>query len=357
MAEILISRKKLKHNYDFLEQLFSRNNMQWGVVTKLLCGNPMYIREVIDLGAKEFMDSRISNLKVIKKLDPTIKTMYIKPAPRRSIASLVKYADVSLETDLQTLRLISAEAQKQNKIHQVIIMVEMGDLREGVLGNNLLSFYEQVFMLPNIEILGLGTNLNCMYGVMPTHDKLIQLSLYKQIIELKFNRKIKLLSGGTSVTIPLVYRKQIPPGVNHFRVGETLYFGANLFTGKTIKGMRDDVISFQSEIIELYDKPMVPEGIMAENPSGETYEIDPKDYGKKSWRALLDVGLLDINPDYLIPADDSIEIAGASSDMLVIDLGRNPKNYKVGDFMKFKLKYMGALALFNSSYITKRMED
>jgi ornithine racemase len=41
----------------------------------------------------------------------------------------------------------------------------------------------------------------------------------------------------------------------------------------------------------------------------------------------------------------------------VIDLGKNPKKYKVGDFMKFKLKYMGALGLFNSNYITKRMED
>jgi ornithine racemase len=357
MAEILISRRKLQHNFQFLDQLFIKNNMEWGVVTKVLCGSPIYLKEIIDLGVRELMDSRISNLKAIKKIDPGIRTYYIKPVPRRSIPSLVKYADVSLETDLESLKLISEEAQKQNKVHQVIIMVEMGDLREGVLGANLLHFYEQVFELPNIEIVGLGTNLNCLYGVMPSHDKLIQLSLYKQIIELKFNRKIKWLSGGTSVTIPLVYKKQIPQGVNHFRVGETLYFGVNLFTGKTIKGMRDDVISFKSEIIELYEKPIVPEGTLAENPSGETFEINPEDYGKKSWRALLDVGLLDINPEYLIPVDKTIEIAGASSDMLVIDLGKNPKKYKVGDFMKFKLKYMGALGLFNSNYITKRMED
>jgi len=236
-------------------------------------------------------------------------------------------------------------------------MIEMGELREGVLGDHLVDFYEQAFELPGIEITGFGTNLNCLYGVMPSRDKLIQLSLYKQIVEVKFSRKIRYLSGGTSVTIPMLFSKQVPPGVNHFRVGETLYFGANLFTGKTIKGMRDDVISFQAEIIELWEKPMVPEGTMAENPSGETYEINQSDYGKTSCRALLDVGLLDISPDFLIPADKNITIAGASSDMLVIDLGKNPKKYKVGDFMKFKLKYMGALGLFNSDYVVKRVED
>ncbi len=357
MAEIVISRKKLKHNFDFLENIFQKNNIQWGIVTKLLCGNPMYLKEVIDLGARELMDSRISNLRTIKRINPDVRTIYIKPPPRRSIRSVVKYADVSLNTDLETMKMISEEAVKQKKKHQVIIMIEMGELREGVMGDDLINFYEKVFKLPNIEIVGFGTNLNCLYGVMPSRDKLIQLSLYKQIVETKFNKKIAWLSGGTSVTIPMLFKKQVPPGVNHFRIGETLYFGANLFTGKTIKGMKDDVITFKSEIIELIEKPVVPEGNLAENPSGDTYEIDPEDYGKTSWRALLDVGLLDISPEFLIPLDKNMEIAGASSDILVIDLGINPKKYKVGDFIKFKLKYMGALGLFNSDYIIKRLED
>ncbi|MFO7999560.1 MAG: alanine racemase [Bacteroidales bacterium] len=357
MAEILISKRKLKHNYDFLDALFKKYNIKWGIVTKLLCGNALFIREVIDLGIKELMDSRISNLKTIKRLDPETRTIYIKPPPRRSIRSVVKYADVSLNSDLETLKLISKEAVRQGKIHEVIIMIEMGELREGVMGDNLVDFYEKVFELPGLEIIGFGTNLNCLYGVMPSRDKLIQLSLYKQIVEMKFNRNIRFLSGGTSVTIPMLYKDQVPPGVNHFRVGETLYFGANLFTGKTIKGMKDDVISLKAEIIELIEKPIVPDGTLAENPSGETFEVNPGDYGKTSCRALLDIGLLDISPDFLIPYDKSIQIAGASSDMLVIDLGKNPRKYKVGDFMKFKLKYMGALGLFNSDYVVKRLED
>ncbi|MFP4288223.1 MAG: alanine racemase [Bacteroidales bacterium] len=357
MAEITISSKKLRHNFNFLKNFFEKNNIEWGIVSKLLCGNEVLLKELIDMGAQELMDSRISNLKKIKKINPDINTVYIKPPPRRSLASVVRYADVSFNSDLETLRLISVEAGKQEKVHRVIIMIEMGDLREGVLGENLITFYEKVFELPNISVVGLGTNFNCMYGVMPSHDKMVQLSLYKQIIEVKFNQKIKWISGGSSVSIPMIQKKQLPKGINHFRIGETLFFGNNLITGKAIKGMKDDVITLYSEIIELLEKPIVPQGELGENPSGEVFEVNPEDYGKKSWRALIDIGLLDISPDFLIPMDKTIEIAGASSDIVVIDLGSNPKNYKVGHFIKFKLKYMGALALFNSDYINKKLVD
>ena len=357
MAEITISSKKLRHNFNFLKTFFEKNQIEWGIVSKLLCGNEVYLKELIDMGAIELLDSRISNLRKIKKINPDVTTVYIKPPPRKSLRSVIKYADVSFNSDLETLRLISKEAGRQEKVHRVIVMIEMGDLREGVLGENLVSFYESIFELPNIDVIGFGTNFNCLYGVMPSHDKMVQLSLYKQIIELKFNRKIKWISGGSSVAIPMIQKKQLPKGINHFRVGETLFFGNNLVTGKTIKGMKDDVITLYAEIIELLEKPIVPEGELAENPSGEKFEINPEDYGKTSWRALLDVGLLDISPDYLIPTDRTIEIAGASSDIVVIDLGKNPRKYKVGDYVKFKMKYMGALGLFNSDYITKKLVD
>ncbi|MCA6078733.1 alanine racemase [Fulvivirga sedimenti] len=355
MAFIELYRDRLKHNYNYLEKLFEDRNIEWGVVTKLLCGNRAYIKEVINLGVREIHDSRISNLKVVKSIDPSIQTVYIKPPAKRSIKNIIKYADVSLNTEYATIRMLSDEAVRQNKKHKILIMIEMGDLREGVVGNQVLDFYGRVFKLPNIEIVGLGTNLNCLHGVMPSHDKLIQLSLYKQLIEAKFNREIPWVSGGTSVTIPLLMKNMRPEGVNHFRVGEILYFGLNLFTMEKVEGMRDDVFKLFAEIIELHEKPKVPTGELAENPSGEIAEINEEDYGKKSYRAILDIGLLDMSPEFLIPEDDRIEITGASSDMMVIDLGASDRNYKVGDLISFKLRYMGALGLLNSDYIDKKI--
>ncbi|MDN4164735.1 alanine/ornithine racemase family PLP-dependent enzyme [Cytophagales bacterium LB-30] len=354
MAYINLYRDKLKHNFEFLQTLFQQHGLEWGIVSKMLCGNPLYLKELISLGINEIHDSRISNLKAIKKLNPNIQTVYIKPAAKRSIPQIIQYADVSLNTEYFTMKMLSDEAVKQNKEHKVIIMVETGDLREGVMGDHLVDFYAKVFELPNLQIIGLGTNLNCLHGVMPSQDKLIQLSLYKQIIELKFNKKIPWISGGTSVTIPLLMRHQIPQGINHFRIGETLYFGADLFEEKTIEGMHADVFELHAEIIEITEKPTVPIGELAANPQGELMEIDPNEFGKMSYRAILDIGLLDIDPKYLI-SDYPFDIVGASSDMLVLDLGKNETGYKVGGTIPFHMKYMGALSLMNSNYIEKRL--
>jgi len=356
MAYLKLFRDQLQHNYNFLDDLFKRNEIKWGITTKLLCGTKSYLEEVINLGIKEVHDSRISNLRRIKEIDPDTMTVYIKPPPKDTIPDIVRYADASLNTELSTLHLLSDEAVSQDKVHKVIIMIEMGDLREGVMREELIDFYGKIFQLPGIEVIGLGTNLNCLHGVMPDGDKLIQLVLYKQIIDLQFNKSIPLVSAGTTVTIPLLLSNQLPNGVNHFRVGEALFFGKNLFTGGTIEGMSDTVLELNTHIIEISEKPLVPSGELGVNPQGQVSRVDLNDYGKTAYRAILDIGYLDVQPDYLIPSDPSIEISDASSDMMILNVGDNPNNYKVGDLVRFKLKYMGALSLMSSDYIEKRVE-
>lgn len=355
MAVLKLYHDKLQHNYKHLDGVFKQHGIDWGIVTKLLCGHERFLKEVLALGVKEIHDSRVSNLKTIKKMASDVQTVYIKPAPKQSIPDIVRYADVSFQTELEIIRLLSEEAITQNKLHKIIIMIEMGDLREGVMGEELVDFYAHVFELPGISVIGLGANFNCLHGVMPTKDKLIQLSLYKQIIEAKFDRTIPWVSGGTSVTIPLLFTHQLPAGINHFRIGEALFFGLNLFTNETFENMHDDVFELFAEIIELTEKPMIPSGLLAENPSGESFEIDESLYGKTSHRAILDVGLLDINPKFLLPKDESISVVGASSDMLIVELGENEQNYKVGDVLRFNLRYMGALSILNSRYIAKEV--
>lgn len=357
MAYVKLYRSELRHNFEFLDKLFKENEIKWGITTKLFCGNSDFLNEVINLGIGEVHDSRISNLKVIKEIDPDTVTIYIKPPPKDAVPDVIRYADISLNTELSTLHELSDEATRQDSVHKVIIMIEMGDLREGVMREDLIEFYEKVFRLPGIEVVGLGTNLNCLHGVLPDGDKLIQLALYKQIIELRFKKSIPLVSGGTTVTIPLLLRNQLPVGVNHFRVGEALFFGKNLFSDGVIEGMSDQVLELYTQIIEISEKPLVPMGEMGVNPQGKTTQVAEDDYGKTSYRAIIDIGVLDIQPDYLIPVNDNIKITDASSDMLVLDVGSNPEGYKVGDMIRFKLKYMGALGLMSSDYIDKKVAD
>ena len=188
---------------------------------------------------------------------------------------------------------------------------------------------------------------------MPSHDKLIQLSLYQQIIALRFNKKLPIISGGSTVVLPMLKKNLIPSDINHFRIGEALYFGANLFEGTTFKGFYPSVFELDAQIIEIERKPYIPDGELQQNPSGESFEVDEKLYGKETFRAIVDIGLLDVNPDFIVPKIPGAEIMGSSSDMIVVDLKENKEAYKIGDHIQFDMKYMGALGLMNSRYIDK----
>ena len=324
-------------------------------MTKILSGNRLFLSELLNMGIKQVADSRVSNLKTIKKLHPDIETIYIKPPAKRSIPGVVTYADISMNTEVETIRLLSEEARRQKKKHKIIIMIELGELREGVLGEELMEFYSNVFKLEHIEVVGIGTNLTCLYGVLPNHDKLIQLSLYEQLIEARFNKQIPYVSGGSSVTIPLIFQKLLPSGINHFRVGESLFLGTDVYHDSTLEHMNPDVFRLYSEIIELSEKPMVPMGEMGTNVEGNEFDFKEKEIGKKTYRAILDLGLLDVDKQHIRPLDEDINYLGGSSDMMVIDLGENEKAYKVGDLVEFKMDYMGTLRAINSKYIDKRI--
>ncbi|MCF8378613.1 MAG: alanine racemase [Bacteroidales bacterium] len=355
MAFITLDTKKLKSNFDYLNTLFKKNRIEWSVVSKILSGNKLYLTELLKFEINQICDSRVSNLKMIKSINPKIETIYLKPPAKRAISGIVKYADISMNTEFETIRMLSDEAKRQGKTHKIIIMIELGELREGVMGEDFMAFYERVFKLENIMVVGIGANLTCLYGVLPNQDKLIQLSLYEQLIEAKFNRHIEFVSGGTSVTIPLIFQNLLPKGINHFRVGETLFLGTDVYNNKPFPKMHSDAFRIFSEIIELIEKPMVPEGTLGSNVEGESFDFDPVNIGETSNRAIIDIGLLDVDVNHLEPVDKTIKIAGASSDMIVIDLDENRKKYKVGDLIEFKLDYMGTLRILNSKYIEKKI--
>lgn len=355
MAYITLDASKLRNNYQRLDRWMTDAGKEWAVVTKMLCGVEAYLDQILSLGPRQVADSRISNLRAIKAINPAVETIYIKPPARRSIEDVVRYADISCNTEQFTIELLNEAARQQGTIHQVLIMIELGDLREGIMGYHLLAFYDAIRSLPHIRVVGIGTNLNCLNGVLPSEDKLIQLSLYAQLVEAKFNLPLRWISGGTSVILPLLSRGQVPQSINHFRIGETLYFGKDLLTNDPIPSMEENVFMLHSEIIEITEKPKVPIGYLGENPSHETHVIDEGDYGQTSFRAILDIGLLDADAKFLYPEDESLSLLGASSDMLVIDLRDNPKGYKVGDLIRFRTDYMGALHLLHSDYIGKQV--
>ncbi len=362
MAELIVHAERIKQNIKELSEFFVSNNVEWSLVTKVFSGDKTFLKNIL---TKEVVkninsvgDSRLTSLRNLREVNPDLRTIYIKPPAEIYADEVVKYADISLNSSLSTIETLNKAAKNQNKIHQIIIMIELGELREGVAREEILDFYERVFNLSNIEIIGIGSNLGCMYGVEPTYDKLMQLSLYKELISAKFNKELKYVSGGTSITLPLLENKIVPKEINHFRIGEAVFFGVSPLENKQFKNLHTETFEFYANIIELKEKKLVPDGIINDANIGHTTEYDENNVQEMSYKAILDVGLLDVDKSDIDTEDADISFVGITSDMLVIDVGTNKDKlgktkYKVGDKIKFKPSYMGVARLLSSKFIDK----
>lgn len=362
MAELIIHTERIKKNIQFLSNYFEKNGIEWSLVTKVFSGDKTFLKRVLTKPVinkiNSVGDSRLTSLRNLREINPDIKTIYIKPPAEIYADDVVKFADISLNSSLSTILALNDSAKKQNKTHKIIIMIELGELREGVNRENIIDFYKKVFELSNIEVIGIGSNLGCMYGVEPTYDKLLQLSLYKELISAKFNKDLKFISGGTSITLPLVENKIIPKDINHFRIGEAAFFGISPLEGYRFKTLDENTFEFYANIIELKEKNIVPDGIISDANVGHTMDFTDSNITETSYKAILDFGLLDVDKENIEVEDKDLSFVGITSDMLVIDVGNNQTEtgdikYKVGDKIKFKPNYMGVARLLNSKFIDK----
>ncbi|MFP4645220.1 MAG: alanine racemase [Candidatus Woesearchaeota archaeon] len=354
MAELIIDTGKIISNIEKTHRLMKEHGMEWSLVVKALAGSKDALRKVLSADVikdiNSIGDSRITNLKTIKEIDPDITTAYIKPPSLNELDDVVRYADISYNTTLRTMENINEEAKRQGKIHKTIIMIELGELREGILGKDLVDLYTRAFNLSNVKIMGIGTNLGCMYGVEPSYDKLVQLSLYKELLEQRFDTKIDLISGGTSITLPLL-GPEVDNLINHFRIGEAIFLGTSPYDNKQFLDFHTDSFEFSTDIIEFWEKPNRPVGTISD---GNVGHISTKEtLSDTNYKAIVDFGIVDVDEHLLVPKDPDVEFVGTTSDMTVYRFTKNETEYQVGDTIRFKPDYMAVAKLMGSQYVKK----
>lgn len=360
MATLTINVDRILGNIRKLNDYLDKHDITWSLVTKMLSGNKAVLKKLLsDPCIKRLHtvgDSRITNLRAIKEVSPDIVTMYIKPPAVNQARNVIRYADISLNSSYRTIQELSKEAERRGVVHRIVIMLELGELREGITRHKAIEFYEKVFELSHINVIGLGTNLGCMYGVEPTYDKLIQVSLYAQLIKARFNRDLELISGGSSITLPLIGKGKMPRGVNHLRVGETAFFGRSLLTGKRFLDLSTNAFDFSAEIVEIEKKRVAPDGNISAANVGHTVDIVQGESGEaESYRCLVDVGQLDVELDDLSLKNKRIKFVGTTSDMTVYDLGARKGKWKVGGLLHFRPNYMAVARLMNNRYVDKKV--
>lgn len=348
---LVIDLKKVKNNLDRITEMVKGSGSSLMIVTKGYSAD-MEIFKILDGSDIDYLaDSRIQNL---KKYEGAKKERVLLRLPMNSETDeVVRYADISLNSELKTIKNLNESARRQNKIHKILLMIDLGDLREGIFFKNEDEIYhtvEEVLKLNNIELFGLGVNLTCYGAVIPKSDNLSILVEIARKIEKKFDIKLQMISGGNSSSIYLIGRKELPEGINNLRVGEAFLLGGETAYSQKLEGFYDDAFTLEAEIVELKEKQSVPIGETGVDAFGNKPVYEDRGIIK---RAIIAVGRQDVDPDALHPIDSKIDILGASSDHLILDISKSDMKYKVGDIVNFKLSYSSLLRATTSGYVDR----
>ena len=349
-----IKLNQLHHNAKKLIENLALQGISITGVSKATMAMPEIVNIWINAGIHSIGESRIENIESINKVNNRVRTLLTRIPMLSQVDQVVSQASISCNSELSVLNALAGAAEKQNLRHGVLLMVELGDLREGILPKDLNEVVKQVMNLPNLELIGIGANLGCQNGVAPDQKNMNELSLIMNTVEADFKIKLEWCSGGNSANLPWLTAGGKPDRLNHLRIGEALLLGREPLTRTIIKGLYTDAITLVVEVIETKLKPTTPWGIQyqtsfSDAPSKQNQKSNDDRNEIFDSRILLAIGEQDIDPSGL--KADGIEIKGASSDYLVVSSSQN--TLKVGCEQRFSLNYSALLRAMTSPYIKK----
>ncbi len=327
------------HNIRILKKMCADSGMSLAVVTKMLVGYEPLVRYLVEKGGiTAICDSRVENFKEF--VDIRVEKWLIRSPMLSQISDTVRFCDVSLNSEIEVIRALNAEAERQNKRHKVILMYECGDLREGCYTDELKAVAGECLKMKSLELYGIGTNLSCVNEVLPNEKNMALFENAVSAVQEEYGIKLPIVSGGASSSLKMLVEKKLPRVINNMRMGESVFLGNIPVFDVPFTDAREDNFILKAEIIELKDKPDVPEML-------------PKDCKKLMKRAIVAVGKQDIYLPGLSCVDSRIKIVGGSSDHVVLDVTDCGSDCKVGSPIEFKMTYNCLLNAMTSKYVEK----
>ena len=325
-------------------------------VVKAVSSLPEIVRVYEESGVKFIATSRISQMRKIREAGLNKKPLMLIRIPMLSeLPEVVELCDISLQSDITVLRALNEEAKKQGKVHEVILMMDLGDLREGFWNEEadsastgfdaLDAALEIEHELKNLRLAGVGVNLSCYGSVTPTKRNMQALVSLAADIEHEIGRKLDYISGGASTSAYMAMNGTMPYRINLLRLGDIGLRGET--DNFSPDFLHKDVLTIKAEVIECRDKPSFPVGELGVNAFGEVGHYEDRGIRR---RALVAMGRVDYGNCFdLVPRMEGVEVIGASSDHTILDVEAVKDKVHVGDVLEFGIKAYGPMAYLTSS--------
>ena len=311
-------------------------------VVKGVDGLPEAARVLRAAGAAELGTSRLEQVAKCRAAGVPGPWLLIRIPGLTELPDVVALCETSLQSEWPTLLALEEECLRQDKTHRVIVMTDLGDLREGFWDKDeLVDVCERVEReLPHVQLAGIGVNLTCYGSTKPTPEKMNELVGLARQVEQRIGRKLEIVSGGATSSFTLVHWGTMPAGVNHLRIGEAILLGKDLQVDWGIRDMdylRMDALTLRAEVVEVKDKPTYPIGEFAIDAFGRKPVYEDRGIRR---RAILALGRADVGElESLIPREPGLTVIGGSSDHCIVDVEDCPRRLQVGDIVEFSLCY------------------
>jgi len=347
-----ICTEKVLQNWSVISAMGDAHGVNISAVTKGLTGYAPLAEILVGAGAKSLCESRVQALERLAPLD--VEKWMIRLPLMSEVAEVVQFCDISLNTEIDTVKALGQAALNQGKTHKVVVMAELGETREGVMPEDLVALCRQVAATPGVALHGLGTAFGCYSDMVPSSENLQALVDAVNMVEGALGVELPVVSGGSSSSLLMLEAGLLPERVNQLRVGDAILTGKVPNYQTPLTGGALFPFTLSAEIIEVKTKPSAPTGERA--PAEQAMASEPQfaDRGLRR-RALVGVGRQDVDFHNLKAIDEGVELLGGSSDVLVVDLTDCPTDYRVGDQVHFAMDYFAIVPAMVSDFVEKRL--
>ncbi|MGM0599901.1 MAG: alanine/ornithine racemase family PLP-dependent enzyme [Candidatus Rifleibacteriota bacterium] len=342
--------ERIKQNAKAVIKQCHQNKIKVACVTKVVSAHPRVARALEEAGADMLADSRLENIEKLRKAGFKGPFLLLRLPSISKAHEVVELADYSLNSSFKTLEALSEAACQKNLLHRVIIMIDVGDLREGTWPAKAPELVKKAGELKGLEAVGLGCNLACYGGVKPSAENMKLLIDTVEKCREYSGLELPVICGGNSSGLPIMREGKLPEEINLYRIGESIILGRNVTDRSPWPETRQDTFVTVGEVIEAEMKPSLPIGDRGQDAFGETQEF--VDRGNRK-RVICNLGRQDVLVDGITPIDEGIIVLGGSSDHLILDVHDSRCEYQVGDEIGFYPDYGALLALSTSEYVHK----